>query len=107
MDVTNEKQSKRDVSTDRFFGRNKTNDSKNFLVTKTPSLNRIADEKRNVDPFRTNNNFFLTSNRLNLQSRQERNRVIFSKDDLIGHNEFIFLKKVKNILLIALNSERI
>ena len=102
---TMDKQFFNDLKSDRTFGRNNTFDRKNLLIKNTHSVNKTAEEKIQANPLHTKNNFFLSANRLNLQSRGERNNVFFSKNDQNEENEFKFLRKVTLILLKALNSK--
>ncbi len=77
--------------------RNKTNDYKD------PFSSKIVIENTQVNPMQTRNNFFLTSNRSNIQSRKGRSNFQ-PMQNFENDQEFIFFKKVTLILLKALNS---
>jgi len=76
---------------------NKTN------VNKYPFFSNIENENTDFNPKQYGNNFFLTSNRSNIQSRKGRNNIQPPQNFQID-KDFNLFKKVTLILLKAINS---
>jgi hypothetical protein len=85
--------------------RNKTSEHrKHPIIQANPATTKISEELRNMNPTLTKNNFFLTYNRINNQSRHENNPIVNLQNNNQNEEEFIFFKKVKFFLLKAIDS---